>query len=131
MNRITLQEYLETHKHLHIGMKVSSELLDNMVVRGFVNSSKDMIDDSKINMTKKDSLLSQTEFIPSNEPKILILTALKKKTIVQDHIDLFLSLGIEALKELEDDEIKLEKAEFKSKVLVPFKKIKKEYINND
>ena len=57
MNRITLQEYLETHKHLHIGMKVSSELLDNMVVRGFVNSSKDMIDDSKINMTKKDSLL--------------------------------------------------------------------------
>lgn len=57
MKRINLTNYLEEHKHFRMGMKVSSDLLDNMVVRGFVNSSKDMIDDSRINMTKKDALL--------------------------------------------------------------------------
>ena len=50
MKRINLTDYLEEHKHFRMGMKVSSDLLDNMVVRGFVNSSKDMIDDSRINI---------------------------------------------------------------------------------
>ncbi len=67
MNRITLQEYLETYKHLRIGMKVSCDLIDNMVVRGFVNSSKDMIDDSKINMYKKDALLGIVDRDCSNQ----------------------------------------------------------------
>lgn len=57
MNKINLTEYLEAHCHFHYGMKVSCDLIDNMVVRGFVNSSKDMIDNSQLNLTKKDALL--------------------------------------------------------------------------
>jgi len=67
MNRITLQQYIEKYKHLHIGMKVSSALLDDMVVRGFVNSSKDMIDDTKINQYKKNSLLGIVDKDCSNQ----------------------------------------------------------------
>ena len=55
--RWTLQKHLDRLGWLSLGIHVSSELIDDMVVYGFVNSSIDMIDDSHINMQKKDALL--------------------------------------------------------------------------
>ncbi len=53
----TLQKHLDRLGWLNLGIHVSSELIDDMVVYGFVNSSIDMIDYSHVNMQKKDALL--------------------------------------------------------------------------
>ncbi len=55
--RWTLQKHLDQLGWLRHGIHVSCELMDDMVVYGFVNSSTDMIDDSRVNIQKKDALL--------------------------------------------------------------------------